>query len=165
MKEIEFQIKYKQLYFDDVIYVFQTLKNTTRNFFMEDKYWLEDDTYQFFLDNNIDIKKEDYYQVIPELKTIIRRGLTFEITEWEKGSLTIKATIAFGEALVPFVSVINLPSGITIAVLFKLMFDMYSKHEKEYDERIQRLLKNWKKTSKKRDREQRGIEYYMVRIR
>jgi len=166
MKEIEIVIKYEKLYFDDIVYVYKTLKETTQKFFMNEMFWSEDKTYQFFIDRNLKIKKEDINKIIPELKEIVRKGITFEIVEWEKSSLKIKATIALsGHVLVYFSSVVFLPAGLTIELLSDLLLLIYSEHEEEYDIKIKKLLNRWKKASEKEDRKQRGISYYIIRIR
>jgi len=165
MKNIEFKIEYEKLFFDDIMYVFKTIKNTSKKFYSIDENWHKTEKYvEFLKENNIEINNEDFLRAIPIIQKIISRGLTYEIKSFEQGSIKIKGLFVISDsALIPILSAVNLPVGITVSIITGLALLYYNENEEEYDMKINRLKENWKRTSKKPDRKKRRIEYQMIK--
>jgi len=158
MREITIKIEYEKLYFDDLIYVFNSLIRTTIQFYEKEEYWYDDAVYNYLLEHDIKIAKDEYYKSIPALKKIIQKSITYQIIEFSKGSIRIKSMFVIVEtALVPLISAINLPAGITISVITELAGLIYSEHEKDFDDRINKLKSRWETQSTKKGRKERKI--------
>jgi len=148
------EIKYDKLYFDDIVFIFKSLKNRNKIFFTTDKYWVNEDIYKCLKNNNIKIEKEQYDKIIPALKDIIKRSIDFQIENISKGSLIIKISLdVLRTTLVPLISISNLPQGIEIGMILVIINNIYSKYEKEYDNMILEFERNCiKRLSKKKER-------------
>lgn len=160
IKNLEITIEYEQLYFDDILYIFNSLKRMSENFFDKDEFWMDEDIYGYLKEEDIDISKSKYYKLTPHFRKIVKKSLTYQIIEFEKGSLKLKCCFAISEAsLVPLVSSVNLPAGLTLGIILGITEQIYDKHEEEFDEKFSKLKSRWKKESHKKGREKRGIYF------
>lgn len=161
MKELEINIEYKKLHFDDLIYIFYSLKNATQKFYDNDEYWY-DDKLCTYISNKIQIDKEDYYKSIAKIKQIIKKSISYEIIDFLPGSIKIKATFVIsGTTLIPLITTLSLPAGMTMAVLVGLANLYYSEHEEEFDMKIRQLRGRWYRESEKR--KDRGVVFHIAK--
>ena len=158
MDEINISIEYDTLYFEDLIYPLISLKNSTRSFFKKDEYWLNENIYDYLHNEGFELTKEEYYKNAHKFKELVSKSLTFEISELKPGSIRLKVVFAISEtALIPILSSINLPVGITIATILGIVHIIYSENEAKYDEMINNLKRNWDRESI--SKEKRKIKY------
>ncbi len=158
MKSLEISIDYKTLYFDDMIYAFNSLKEMTRNFLLKDEYWEDGTVYKYLTRTHPNLNEMDYFKSISIIRTIFRKGTTFEIIEFKEGSIKIRCSFRIAECtLIPFISYQNLIAGMTIGTMIGIANEIYNKHEREFDKKIEKLQKRWKSHSTKKGEEKREV--------
>lgn len=174
-KKITIEIEYERLFFDDMIYIMQSLKETTREFFIRNKYWYDKNIYNFLIENEnirryfeeeeIRRNKKEYFDekypfIIDDLKVIMENSITYEIFELSKGSMRIHCAFVIAEnTFVPLSFLDHFTTGVIIGTLIGIAHIIYTGHEKEFDNKLKQLQKEWNYERRRGTRKRRGIRF------
>ena len=164
MKDIEISLEYEKLYFEDLILLLNSLRNSTRKFFRTEKYWLDDKIITSILNTDLKISKDEYYKILPNLRHILSKSITYEITEFKEGSIKLRCSIAVTTAvLITLASQEPFSFQLTANVLSALANILYNSFERDFDKVIDQVQSKLSFTSFNDDKRARGIKYSINR--
>lgn len=157
--ELDITIQYKKLYFDDLNFIFNSIKNATKKFYDQKEIWYNPKIKNYLLSEKIIKDETDYEESVQALKESLKKGLTYEIIEISQGSLRLKCGLAvsgiISANLAPSVEI-----KISIEILTAIAIILYDEYETEYDKIFENLKKRILKKVKHGDN-LRGINYQL----
>ena len=161
IREITISVEYDTLYFEDLIYLLRSVIDTTKKFYGSDRIWTDGFAYNYLLQHDIVRDEEEYYKFLDTLKKIIQKSVKYQIVDFSRGSLKIRAAFVIAEgAVVPIAIEKSSLIGISIGIIAELAKLLYEKHEREFDEYLKKLRNRLRNRSiMKGKREKRKIWY------